>query len=203
MRDFPSPASRSAASALSASQLRAPAALANAGRGCGRTLDACARWPGDRQLIPAHTVRAAGPRVHGPPSALQPGRDDGRHRRNCAFLVLVFTPGPLWHSMQALPQRRRLKPVMAAARIACPLSFILLSIASLTQTAEGLAERILATSLALWIGTLAIVLIGLSGRSNHPTSQTSPGAALTSRSAERRPSCNKPGLQYQASHHRC
>jgi hypothetical protein len=81
-----------------------------------------------------------------------------------AFLVLVFTPGPLWHRMQVLPQWRRLRPVMTAARIVCPLCFILLSIASLTQTAEGLAERVLATSLTLWLGTLAVALVCISGR---------------------------------------
>jgi hypothetical protein len=83
-----------------------------------------------------------------------------------AFLVLAFTPGPLWHRMQALPQWRRLKPVMTAARIICPLCFILLGIASFTQTAEGLAERVLATSLSLWIGALAVALICFSDRSS-------------------------------------
>ena len=81
-----------------------------------------------------------------------------------AFLVLVFTPGPLWRSMRELPQWRRLRPVMTAARRVCPLCFIVLSIASLTQTAEGLAERVLATSLTLWIGTLAVALICFSRR---------------------------------------
>jgi hypothetical protein len=55
--------------------------------------------------------------------------------------------------------------VMTAARIICPLCFILLGIASFTQTAEGLAERVLATSLSLWIGTLAVALICFSDRS--------------------------------------
>ena len=81
-----------------------------------------------------------------------------------AFLVLSFTPGPLWERMRMLPQWRRLRPVMTAARIACPLCFILLSIASLTHTAQGLAERALATSLTLWIGALAVALIRVSGR---------------------------------------
>jgi Protein of unknown function (DUF998) len=81
-----------------------------------------------------------------------------------AFLVLSFTPGPLWERMKMLPRWRRLGPVMTAARIACPLCFILLSIASLTGTAAGLAERALATSLTLWIGTLAVTLIRVSGR---------------------------------------
>ncbi|HEY6275390.1 MAG TPA: DUF998 domain-containing protein [Streptosporangiaceae bacterium] len=81
-----------------------------------------------------------------------------------ALLVLAFTPGPLWERMKLLPAWRQLRPVMRIARIACPLCFILVSIASLTQTAEGLAERVLVTSIVLWIATLAITLIRLSGR---------------------------------------
>jgi len=48
--------------------------------------------------------------------------------------------------------------------VVCPLCFVLLSVASLTCTAEGLAERVLATSCVLWISSLAVTLITVSGR---------------------------------------
>lgn len=81
-----------------------------------------------------------------------------------ALLVLAFTPRPLWERMKVLPEWRRLRPVMTTARVACPLCFILLSVASLAGTAAGLAERALAASLTLWIGALAVRLICVSGR---------------------------------------
>jgi len=55
-------------------------------------------------------------------------------------------------------------PVTTAARVVCPPRFILLSVASLTGTAEGLAGRVLATSCVLWISSLAVTLIIVSGR---------------------------------------
>ncbi|MGO8887279.1 MAG: DUF998 domain-containing protein [Streptosporangiaceae bacterium] len=82
-----------------------------------------------------------------------------------AFLVLAFTPSPLWQRLKVVPQWRRLKPVMLAARVICPLCFILLSVSSLTGTAEGLMERILTASCVLWISALAITLIVVS---RHP-----------------------------------
>jgi hypothetical protein len=83
-----------------------------------------------------------------------------------AFLVLAFVPGPLWQRLKVLPDWQRMRPVMAAARIICPLCFILLCAASLTGTAQGLAERALATSLVLWIGALAVTLIRVSPAHN-------------------------------------
>lgn len=88
-----------------------------------------------------------------------------------AFLVLAFTPGPLWERLKVLPEWQRLRPVMTTARIVCPLCFLLLSVASLTGTAEGLAERILATSLVLWIGSLAFTLTRVSGRARPGTAR--------------------------------
>jgi hypothetical protein len=76
-----------------------------------------------------------------------------------AFLVLVFTPAQLRKRLNVLPAWRPLVPVMTAARVICPLCFTLLSIASLTGTADGLAERLLATSCVLWISSLAVALI--------------------------------------------
>lgn len=81
-----------------------------------------------------------------------------------AFLVLVFTPAQLRKRLDLLPAWRPMVPMMTAARVICPLCFILLSIASLTGTAEGLAERVLATSCVLWISSLAVTLIIVSRR---------------------------------------
>jgi hypothetical protein len=86
-----------------------------------------------------------------------------------AFLVLAVTPGPLWERMKALPEWRRLRPVMTMARIVCPFCFLLLSVASLTGTAEGLAERILTVSVVLWIGSLAVTLIRVSAHGRPAT----------------------------------
>lgn len=81
-----------------------------------------------------------------------------------AFLVLaIFTPGSLWHRMQVLPEWQPFRPVMMAARAMLPLCFILLGAASLTGVAEGAAERLLATALALWICALAVAVIRISG----------------------------------------
>jgi Protein of unknown function (DUF998) len=91
-----------------------------------------------------------------------------------AFLVLAFTPAPLWARLQVLPDWQRLRPVMTAARIICPLCFLLLCAASITGTAQGLAERALATSCVLWIGVLAVTLIRVSGRTR-PNPQADPG----------------------------
>jgi hypothetical protein len=79
-----------------------------------------------------------------------------------AFLVLAFVPGPLWQRLKVLPDWQQLRSVMSAARIICPLCFVLLCAASLTGTAQGLAERALATTIVLWIGALAVTLIRVS-----------------------------------------
>jgi hypothetical protein len=75
-----------------------------------------------------------------------------------AFLVLVITPFPLWRRLKALPEWRKLKPVMIAARVTGPICFILLAAFS-NSGPQGLVERILAATLSLWIGALAITLI--------------------------------------------
>jgi hypothetical membrane protein len=75
-----------------------------------------------------------------------------------AFAVLVITPFPLWRRLKALPEWRRLKPVMMAARVIGPICFILLVVFSDSGPA-GLAERILAATLSLWVSALAITLI--------------------------------------------
>ena len=75
--------------------------------------------------------------------------------------------------MRQLAQWRRLRPVMIAARVICPVCFFLLGIASMAGRAEGLAERIMATSLVLWISALAITLITVSLRAQaYPVSDT-------------------------------
>jgi hypothetical protein len=78
------------------------------------------------------------------------------------FIVLAALPGPLWERMRALPGWRGLRPVMLAARIACPLCFGLLFAATFAGTAQGLAERALAACCSLWIGAVALALIRVS-----------------------------------------
>jgi hypothetical protein len=85
-----------------------------------------------------------------------------------AFLVLAVTPFPLWRRLKVLPRWQPLKPVMIAARVTGPACFLLLSISSDTGTAEGLTERILATSCVLWMSTLAATLISVSRQSPAP-----------------------------------
>jgi hypothetical protein len=50
---------------------------------------------------------------------------------------------------------------MMAARVVCPVSYLLLAVASTigSTPAVGLIERILATTCSLWIGALAANLI--------------------------------------------
>ena len=79
-----------------------------------------------------------------------------------AFLVLALTPFPLWRRLKVLPQWQRLKPVMMTARVIGPACYLLLAISSSAGTAEGLMERILATSCVLWMCALAVTLISVS-----------------------------------------
>jgi hypothetical protein len=78
-----------------------------------------------------------------------------------AFLVLALTPFPLGRRLAALPSWRPFAPIVAAARVACPVAFALLAVSSslTTMPAVGLIERILATVCVLWIGALAVNLI--------------------------------------------
>lgn len=78
-----------------------------------------------------------------------------------AFFVLAFTPASLGRRLGALPSWRRVRPVMLAARVACPVSYVLLAVSSsaASMPAVGLIERILATTCSLWIGALAFNLI--------------------------------------------
>ncbi len=83
-----------------------------------------------------------------------------------AFAVLAITPFPLWRRLAVLPQWRRLKPVMMAARILGPVLFILLAASSTmaSMPANGLIERLLVSTFVLWTGALAINLIVTSRR---------------------------------------
>jgi hypothetical membrane protein len=76
-----------------------------------------------------------------------------------AFLILALTPFPLGRRLAAVPEWRRFRTVVLAARIICPACFLLLVISSSTSSAQGLAERALAISCTLWMGTLAVALI--------------------------------------------
>jgi hypothetical protein len=92
-----------------------------------------------------------------------------------AFFVLAFTPGPVGRRLGTLPSWRRVRPVMMAAGVVCPVSYLLLAVASSVAStpAVGLIERLLAVSCSLWIGALAANLIIESrsvGRSSPATS---------------------------------
>jgi hypothetical protein len=67
-----------------------------------------------------------------------------------------------------LPQWQPLKPVMIAARVTGPACFLLLAISSDAGTAQGLMERILATSCVLWMSALAVTLISVSRHTRSP-----------------------------------
>lgn len=85
-----------------------------------------------------------------------------------AFLVLAFTPIPLWRRLRVLPEWRHLKPVMLAASILGPGGFVLLGVASSSNVADGLAERALTTICVLWIAALAVALVSNSRRARSP-----------------------------------
>ena len=74
---------------------------------------------------------------------------------------------------------------MMAARVIGPICFILLAVFSNSGPA-GLAERILAATLSLWIGALAITLIYNTRHAlSNPTSV--PGGQSTTQQAEQGP----------------
>ncbi len=85
-----------------------------------------------------------------------------------AFLVLAFTPFPLWRRLTVLPSWQPLKPVMIAARVTGPACFLLLAISSNADIAQGLTERTLATICVLWMSALAIRLISVSRQAPAP-----------------------------------
>jgi hypothetical protein len=87
-----------------------------------------------------------------------------------AFVVLAITPFPLWRRLAALPQWRRLRPVMMAARVLGPVLFVLLAASSTmaSMPANGLIERLLVSTLVLWTSALAINLIVTSRRAGVP-----------------------------------
>ena len=98
-----------------------------------------------------------------------------------AFLVLACTPFPLWRRLRVLPEWYRLKPVMLAARVIGPACFLFLGISSSAGVAEGLVERVLATSCALWTCLLATTLISVSRHARAlPVSCTGSGSSRTS-----------------------
>lgn len=78
-----------------------------------------------------------------------------------AFFVLVIIPFPLWRRLAVLPGWRRLRPVMMGAGVAGPILFVLLAISSnqVAMPAIGLIERLLAVTVVLWIGALAVNLV--------------------------------------------
>jgi hypothetical membrane protein len=127
-------------------------------------------------LIPCQRI-AAGCSAHA--QLHSPGGMTDAIVATIAFLILALTPFPLGRRLKALPEWRRLKPVMMAARVIGPGCFILLVVFSDSGPA-GLVERILAATLSLWIGALAITLIcntrhALSRPRSVPGRSTAPG----------------------------
>jgi hypothetical protein len=116
-------------------------------------------------LIPC---QLADPRCTAHHQLVSPGGLTDALVASLAFLVLAFTPFPLWRRLKVLPQWQPLKPVMIAARVTGPVCFLLLAISSNTDTAQGLTERILATSCVLWMGALAVTLIFVSRHARTP-----------------------------------
>jgi hypothetical membrane protein len=86
-----------------------------------------------------------------------------------AFAFLVITPFPMWRRLAVLPQWRRLKPVMMAARIVGPICFILLAATS----GNGFTERLLVTVCVLWVLALAVNLIRTTRHPFHAEDQPS------------------------------
>jgi Protein of unknown function (DUF998) len=84
-----------------------------------------------------------------------------------ALLVLVRVPSNLWQRMRLVPTWQRVMPVMLAARVGCPACFVLLFAATLTGTAQGLAERLLVTSCVLWVLVLAMTAIAIGRHHDH------------------------------------
>ncbi len=78
-----------------------------------------------------------------------------------ALLVVVYTPKALWRRLRLLPEWRSFAPVAEAAMVACPIGFALLCVASLTNIAEGLAERLLVTLCVVWVASLALFQIAI------------------------------------------
>jgi hypothetical protein len=96
-----------------------------------------------------------------------------------AFFVLAFLPYPLWHRLELLHGWRQLKPVMFAARVICPVAWILLALSSNLpgMPAVGLIERVLAAGCSLWVGALALTLI-IESRHTGSAERSAASAAL-------------------------
>jgi hypothetical protein len=96
-----------------------------------------------------------------------------------AFFVLAFLPYPLWHRLALLPRWRQLKPVMFAARVICPVAWILLALSSNLpgMPAVGLIQRVLAAGCSLWVGALALTLI-IESRHTGSAERSAASAAL-------------------------
>jgi hypothetical protein len=54
---------------------------------------------------------------------------------------------------------------MVTARVVCPVCFLGLCAASITGTAEGIAERMLSTTCVLWLAAVATTAIHVSASS--------------------------------------
>jgi Protein of unknown function (DUF998) len=75
--------------------------------------------------------------------------------------VLAMTPFPLWRRLRDLPEWQRARPIMIAARLLGPVLVIATAAQGLYAPGaqEGILERVLALLTAIWIGTLAVILL--------------------------------------------
>jgi hypothetical protein len=75
--------------------------------------------------------------------------------------VLAITPFPLWARLREVPRWRPVRPVMIAARVLGPILLILTASQGpyAPGSEEGLFERALALTAAVWISALAIRLV--------------------------------------------
>ena len=75
--------------------------------------------------------------------------------------VLVITPFPLWRRLRELPQWQPARPIMIAARLLGPILLIATAVQGpyAPGPQEGLLERALALLTAIWICTLAVILL--------------------------------------------
>jgi hypothetical protein len=95
---------------------------------------------------------------------LSPGGLTDAILATAGLLAWVAAAFPMAQRLALVPEWRRMKPVMLAARVAGPVSFGLLAVTSAAGVWQGLAERILVTVCVVWILALALNLIAVSWR---------------------------------------
>jgi hypothetical protein len=81
-----------------------------------------------------------------------------------AFLVVAFSPGPLWRRLRELPGWGGFGSVAAAASAVLATLFLALCASSILGVDEGLTERILAVGCTLWLACLAAMWMRVSSQ---------------------------------------